>query len=387
VIRNVAVVVGASTYKDISFFSGLPGAARDAIWISRFLENRGLPVEEAHVLIGEAANREAILQTFRLLSSEPAVDDLRLFFFFSGHGTVVDERGKPRESVLICHDTEYANPLETGLTIAALVSALQRVQASQVYLFIDACFMSIADISRSLALLPDVELFRRIRDIRTFFSVIANEQGLAFEGRRSRMGELTSNVLNSIEKVDSSPDRSLARLTEEIQVSAASHSDGNPNVLVFGSLAHWPFASLENDWESKAQRATDKTEIERRNLVDKVLAALRSRRAPVVTVIGPAGIGKTTLLGQVRGRVRDCIFIRVESSKQKADFPALARLIASELYQLLGENSDPISLALKRKSQRNRTVRTNGSNPHDWCFRSANSPFPGLGAPMPRNDE
>lgn len=106
------------------------------------------------------------------------------------------------------------------------------------------------------------------------------------------------------------------------------------------AFACWPFDNLANGSQENPSPSNDQTEIERNVVVTKLLGALRKYRSAVLVVVGPGGIGKTTVLGQVHKKIKRSIFVRVDPTEERTDAQALAKVIVSEIQDYPDANVD-----------------------------------------------
>ena len=142
VFRMWAVVIGVSEYSFTK--QGVPNleyAEIDARSVAAALTDPrfgagGIPKEQIRVL----TNREATLGNVReaLLDflGKAAKDDL-VVVFFAGHGA--PDPGRLDELYLLVHDTDPTRMATTGLPMAEVSRALQRLRAERIVFFADAC--------------------------------------------------------------------------------------------------------------------------------------------------------------------------------------------------------------------------------------------------------
>src|ERR1017187_3069233 len=195
--RTLAVVIGVSRCES-SAFGALPGASADAKRFSRALRTWGLASEDICVLIDEFATRAAILRALRVWPLQGADRNVRIIFFFAGHGDLVEDSANPARSVLIGYDTCPDDRAATGVLLTEVIGGIGRIQPREAYLFIDACRQRIDTLDNPLQL-PDKDVVASTSpSARCFFCLLAAGASKAYETRRSARGVFTSVLLRQL---------------------------------------------------------------------------------------------------------------------------------------------------------------------------------------------
>lgn len=311
-MRTCAVIVGGSEYQQREILTPLPGAARDAAWLERFLLERGLPRTSITSLVGVRATKAAILSAIRECgrSSE---GPLRVLVFLSAHGGTLKLSGR-KEPVIFCADTSITDRLATSITAGELLKALSDIShASEVFLFVDACYMASDPLVEQIRLLTS-----RAQRIQAFCCVIANDDGISLEGLSSTLGEFSSALLSAIVEVEEQSSPSVGALLHSLAAHALRRGLGKPSVLAFGDLTSWPFR-----FDPIILPETDT--VLRTQFVRQIIDALRYRHAARVCVVGDSGSGKSVVLAQALRKLGAAPFLRI-TREERGDDPE--RLLA-----------------------------------------------------------
>ncbi|WP_428699360.1 AAA family ATPase [Stappia sp.] len=293
-----AVIVGASTYRQKEIFSSLPGAARDAVWFERFILSKGVSDACLTRLVGDAATKDAILTAIRETPIQASAEPHALMIFFSGHGGTLRLPDGRDECVLFCHDTSIRNRLGSSIGMTELLEAVSDVRGvDEVYLFLDACHVTLASLARQLRILAG-----RANAARVFCGIMANDGGIAVEGFASPMGEFSSILLASLRHTDNMAMPSVGALAMEVARRAARTGVTSPTSVLLGDPTRWPFPSGVHI----PPTASSIAEVFRSSLVEKALELLRSRDGVRVCITGASGTGKSVVLKQVARLLGQC---------------------------------------------------------------------------------
>lgn len=145
--RGHALLVGVSKYQRIS---GLPDAIlNDVNDIAATLSSPtycGYALENVVSLLNAEATRNAVLKGLSDLAARAAEDDT-VCVYFSGHGTVYASPGGD-DSALLTVDSDLANVAGTAISSGDLATALGRIKAKRVLVFIDSCHAGGAKIAK-----------------------------------------------------------------------------------------------------------------------------------------------------------------------------------------------------------------------------------------------
>ena len=327
IIRTVVLLIGIGKYEENISSSDLEATRADIAWLNRFFLKRGISQEYIHILIDSSATKKNIISTIRqTIFSQVMEEDIRLFFFFSGHGVIVEEKGIPPESVLITYDTNYSDILSTGILISELVKIIKRLFVKELYIFLDACFMSINSIARTFSEIPDLDLFKRLDTSNSFLCMVANHEAVTIEPVYGGLGFFTNTIIESIENLEKNKNPSLSKLIEKIQNSYSLNNIGNPYVVVAGAINNWPFLK-ENEKNKISNLNFTKNKdllIEREETIQELTFFLRKNSPRAIFILGESGIGKTTLLYEFSQDIYDAIFIHIT---KKDNFENILELI------------------------------------------------------------
>lgn len=144
-----ALLIGVAKYRHVS---SLPVAVlNDVTDIAETLSSTSYcayPPANIVTLLDAEATRVAVLQKLDELSTRVDSDDTACIFF-SGHGAILGSPSNER-SVLITVDSDPADIENTSISSNELASALAKIKAKRLLVFIDACHAGGAAISKNL---------------------------------------------------------------------------------------------------------------------------------------------------------------------------------------------------------------------------------------------
>lgn len=280
--------------------------------MNRFFLKRGISQEYIHILLDANATRKNIVSTIRqTIFNQVTEDEIQLFIFFSGHGIIVEEKGVPPESVLITHDTNYSDILSTGILISELVKIIKRLFVKELYIFLDACFMSINSVARTFSEIPDLDLFKRLDSSNCFLCMVANHEAVTIEPINGGLGFFTNTIIESIEIVEKEDNPSISKLVESIQNNYALQNVGNPYVVFAGAINNWPFSKQVETSKVLKFHENEEALISREDIIKELIFFLRRNSPKPIFITGESGIGKTTLLYELSQDIYDAIFIHI----------------------------------------------------------------------------
>jgi hypothetical protein len=127
-----ALIIGINEYWSPNI-RNLKGAVPDALAVKRYLENNlAVPPSQIHLLCNAEATREAIIQAFISLATDPRIHyGDPVLVFYAGHGGEVVapkewEASDPRIQLLIPHDfcDVVDGPMVHGIPIHRTLDAL-----------------------------------------------------------------------------------------------------------------------------------------------------------------------------------------------------------------------------------------------------------------------
>lgn len=114
--------------------------ATDAEKMATELENRcEVPSENSFTLINQEATQQNILDKLDHLIAATQQEKAELVWvYFSGHGGKINQADQTHY-VLVCHDTQRDNVLQTGIRGAQLMEKLKAIQTDKLVLLLDCC--------------------------------------------------------------------------------------------------------------------------------------------------------------------------------------------------------------------------------------------------------
>lgn len=340
-MKTLAIIIGISEYEE-TMFPALPGARTDVAWLKRYLISLGLSSENIYTLIDENATKRNITKAIRQWPLDQTSEDIRLLVFFSGHGAIVKEIGLPAESVLMAYDTQYADRIGTGVTLAELVRYIRRLAVQELYIFLDACFMSIDSIARSIGEIPGLGLFKRITGSNCYLSMVANNEQKALETIDGGLGFFTKTLLSTLEELGKKKEPTISELVVTIQAIYKAQNLGHPYAILAGSTNTWPFGKLREKEETtqKVNLELDSLHIPRPEVVKSLSRKLRECAPFPLFLVGSAGNGKSTLLSELTNQLQDAVYIRSQDYRTVDD---LIKGVIAEISTILPDVS--LSLA------------------------------------------
>ncbi|MGN2242464.1 caspase family protein [Frateuria sp. GZRR33] len=144
-----ALLIGVATYQKIS---NLPDAIlNDVNDIAATLTSPGYCAYDPRnvvTLLNVDATRAAVLKALDELADKASAEDTACLFF-SGHGAIVSGLSS-EESVLATFDSDLASLETTSISSVELSVALNKIKASRLLVFIDACHAGGAAISKTM---------------------------------------------------------------------------------------------------------------------------------------------------------------------------------------------------------------------------------------------
>ena len=316
--RTLAVVVGVSRYKPKTFPS-LPGAAADARRFARQLLGWGFDPSDICELTNRRATRTNILNALRVWPLEGSDRDVRIIFYFAGHGELVEDPAGGI-SVLLGHDTDPKDKSGTGVLLPEIIAALSRTQAGEAYLFIDACRQRIGKIYKPLPV-PDPDVVANITPrVRCFACLLAAGSSPAYETSDTARGLFTDSLLRHLSSLRSKDPRitklmaGVRRDLRRIQIV--------PEFCLVGPDDGWPLP-IKMQARQTHRRLN---EIARPDAIASISDALAGAGGLPIWFTGISGAGKTVLLQQFSKAVRGC-YVAVDPEKSQTAATVLDLLV------------------------------------------------------------
>ncbi|MBZ5667311.1 MAG: caspase family protein [Acidobacteriia bacterium] len=308
-MSSIAICVGVNDYEDPTI-PRLRYAAQDASRFAKILTSLGVPSARVFVFQNQQASRAEILRAIRVTPYREFNHIERLIFYFAGHGTHPNNRNKGASSVLLTSDSRREDLEGTGLTFADLISAISRLNVTELFLFFDACYVDIGDTS-SLDLVGDHErgLLDTLR--RPYIMCLASGPSLpAKESDDVRGGLFTHQLLQALIKVHQSSRPSVHLLLHHLNAHWRDHPDLRPfSRYVYGTNDPW----LVEERNLHLQTPSSQMDlIERPQAVAIVTERILSDRAKPLWFHGPSRSGKTVLFWQVHRRLISSVYISLE---------------------------------------------------------------------------
>ncbi len=331
-LKTVAVVVGISSYQS-KLFGKLPGAAADARRVVKALVSWGIPLSRICLLTDETATKRAILKALRVWILQKASNNVRVLIFYAGHGSRVKEEGTLPCSVLLPYDVEPADRVGTGITLSELISAIARVKPQEAYLFLDACSLRIDVMENVLPdKMPDADILYTSGS-QCLFCMVASGLHSAYESAQTSSGFFTKSVLTQIAKLRSQS-KSCAVLAAEIEKDLEAQGLPKPECYFIGNQSSWLLSNIE------MEEPEDNSYFQIYNIIlrQRVLASLQDtilvHNGKPIWLYGKSGLGKTTLIQQLKDKIAHCIYCSVPSFGEKVYFDIKSQLSGEIVEQL-----------------------------------------------------
>jgi hypothetical protein len=181
--RDRALLVGVGDYP--TPIPRLPGIDLDIASHTRMLGQLGFAPESIRVISNRDATIERIRREMRnWLASGSAPED-RIVFYFSGHGSLVEDTRRRVSGVLIPFDTKVTgNGLANILTGEELGSLLSEIHSNRILVVIDACHSGhLTDASKGVGIVPKFFDYR---------GVPASGDGFAIQFPRTKGVEMSN---------------------------------------------------------------------------------------------------------------------------------------------------------------------------------------------------
>lgn len=191
-----AVVIGVSKYESEDI-QNLKYAHRDAYNFAEMLRENG--VNDIKIFTDKEATRNNILEyisrdvsnKFQNFSGRK-----KMIIYFSGHGCNYDyQRMNKTDSVLFTYDITPDNFEIFGITIQSLELVVGKLCVNELYIFIDACYIKINDLS---CFSPIKHEKLKCSDIRYYFAYVASADMEAYEDETIKSGVFTDCLIRNI---------------------------------------------------------------------------------------------------------------------------------------------------------------------------------------------
>ncbi|WP_293148704.1 MULTISPECIES: caspase family protein [unclassified Microcoleus] len=331
-LKTVAVVVGISSYQS-KLFGKLPGAAADARRVVKALVSWGIPLSRICLLTDETATKREILKALRVWILQKASKNVRVLIFYAGHGSRVQEEGTLPCSVLLPYDVEPADRVGTGITLSELISAIARVKPQEAYLFLDACSLRIDVMENVLpAQMPDADVLYTSGS-QVLFCMVASGLHSAYESSQTSSGFFTRSVLTQIAKLRSQP-KSSAVLAIAIEKDLEAQGLPKPECYLIGNQSSWLLSNIE------MEEPEDNSYFQASNIIlrQRLLASLQDKiivhNGQPIWLYGKSGLGKTTLIQQLKNKITHCIYCSVPNFGENLFFDIKSHLSGEIVEQL-----------------------------------------------------
>lgn len=290
-MTTVAIAVGVSRY-DSPLYGDLPAAAADARRVEQALTAWGVIPDNIAILLDEQATRKAILNTLRVWTLQRAARDLRLIFFFAGHGARIQESGRPAASALLTYDSDPADRLGTGITLSDLMGALARIRPKEAYLFLDACALRIDQVDN---VLPDADVLTTTRSS-CLLCMVASGTSPAFESVTTRSGHFTDSILRNLAVLRPTAATS-ADLIRAVEIDLARRGLPAPETYLIGSFG-WPLPREPEKADPKPEGVAS-SYVPRNDSLALLRDAIVTASAESIWLYDESGSGKTVLARQL----------------------------------------------------------------------------------------
>ena len=114
-------------------------AAKDARYISSFINSSGVPQENITCLTNKNATRSDIIDTLMELKMATTESSETAIFYFSGHGAPIIKDGEIVDAALVPYDASEDGVEYTGIRISRLKEILSDTHGNWIVI-LDACF-------------------------------------------------------------------------------------------------------------------------------------------------------------------------------------------------------------------------------------------------------
>lgn len=327
-VTTLVVAVGAGDYKSRAF-PPLRGAPVDSARLAALFKHRGLADANIRLLEDENATRANCLNALRSWGSLPIdTDGIDLFFYYAGHGLMVQEPGGAKQAVLLTHDAAAMDPIGTGLGLKDVVDAISgRINPRNCYVFIDACEVRGEDRIQS----RQVAHFQALAQQQTF-ALLAAPGADAYETVDSEgapFGFFTRALLRAL---DAQRPLTCGAISERVATDLRGDNLAEPYQLISGSIQHRPMDREFGIPGHDTARATIYDTVIRSRARDSVQAAATLHRH--VWLFGPSGRGKSQLVRQIE-LLEPMVWASVPLSHELtgARFEGLQEVLASQIAQ------------------------------------------------------
>lgn len=276
-----ALIIGVSHYREKTF-SSLPGAEKDALTLARALRNWGIPEERITLFLNEEATTEEIYNYIELLSKEKK--EFKFLFYFCGHGF---RKTVPlptsylllSESTLSCQD---------ALSLDLLMKKISRLNASESYLFIDACYLRVNTIIHPML---EGELEGKKNSKKSLFCLLSSGIEPSFEDSAEDYGYFTEALLKALCETRTS-ETSFDFFSRLIQENLREKKLPLPESYAIGIQAISLIPNTSSPFLQEGQ-------VHRTSTIATIQDQIIKNRGKSLSLIGKAGIGKSTLCQQL----------------------------------------------------------------------------------------
>lgn len=320
-MRTTAIIVGVSKYNDESFET-LPGAQADANRFASALTSWGLPREWIHLLHNEQATKANFIKTFYDRRSDFDAD-AKLIFYFAGHGIrESDVTQGTTESALVLHDSNYEDPLSTGLRLVELMQLIRALKPVQVFLFIDACSLRLNQIDNPLNE-GDVLSTTNSQGLFCLFSSGIHK---SYEDARLKYGYFTNALLKAIAELRHDKEANCHDIFSKVSINLKEHFLPPPEMYQIGFDKMWLLEECYEHHQAEAGTKNLNTMVLRRNALAQLQDHLVSLPDPVIWMWGEGGKGKTVIAEQLSKRNPSVVY---------ASIPNIANTLGSSLASII----------------------------------------------------
>lgn len=310
-MKTIAIIVGISSYRDEKF-EPLPGAKADAERFSAALISWGFPEEWIFMLLDEKATRSGLIKTFSDCRAHFDAD-AKFIFYFAGHGIRENDLVQGiHESSLVLHNTHADDTLSSGIRMIELMQLIRSLRPLETYIFIDACHLRINQLDNPLS----EELLSTSKS-RGFFCLLSSGLKSSYEDVRVNGGYFTAALLKAIGELRSKNHPRCQDIFDRVQETLAKDELPPPEIYHISSETMWPIEPHYEKEESISRGAIDL--VSRHESLAELQDHLVMHSSPVIWMWGEAGLGKTTLAKQLRGKQEHSIYLSVSPPEMLID--------------------------------------------------------------------
>ena len=340
-IPTYALVVGVSKYQS-DIFGPLPGAQADALCVVKSLISWGIPERNITCLCSSFEKKETFELCLKKLAAKPG--PFQLLFYFCGHGFRTS--GPHPKSFLIFSDTEVEKESCSGIHLEELIDEFSRLNASSIYIFIDACHLRLNALINPKLI---EELQGKKNSKKSLFCLLSSGILPSFESV-DKYGYFTEALINALGEIRHT-DRSPVLLFQLIQTKLKENELPEPEMYNIGThtIDFLPTSAREEVITQDSEE------------IKKAIAAIYScglfineelfRKSFNIDIKTLTTLEKTGLIAKQAGcwRPHDYLIELAESKQIEIDQESTLHYWSKQLEELPGHFESALNLVLALK--------------------------------------